>query len=160
MKIILKHILKNIWEKKGRSLLIIISLIIATTVFVLNLTMPNELVIKVQETLRSIYGKTDMGMGTVEPFSINDVNIGNEKITYVGVSELDITIDDKQAIVFYKSNAFVGHSFIQLAHKIHSVPFFLFLELSVISTFIGQLLIHFLQSMHLLLSYFTLNIVK
>lgn len=100
MRIVLKHIYKNICEKKGRSLLIIISLIIATTVFVLNLTMPNELVIKVQETLRSIYGKTDMGMGTVEPFSINDVNVGNEKITYVGVSELDITIDDKQAIVF------------------------------------------------------------
>lgn len=100
MRIVLKHILKNICEKKGRSLLIIISLIIATTVFVLNLTMPNELVIKVQETLRSIYGKTDMGMATVEPFSINDVNVGNEKITYVGVSELDITIDDKQAIVF------------------------------------------------------------
>ena len=100
MRIVLKHILKNIWEKKGRSLLIIISLIIATTVFVLNLTMPNELVIKVQETLRSIYGETDMAMATVEPFSINDVNVGNEKITYVGVSELDITIDDKQAIVF------------------------------------------------------------
>ena len=100
MKVVLKHILKNIWEKKGRSLLIIISLIIATTVFVLNLTMPNELVIKVQETLRSIYGKTDMGIGTVEPFSIDDVNVGNEKITYVGVSDLDITIDDKQAIVF------------------------------------------------------------
>ena len=100
MRIVLKHILKNIWEKKGRSLLIIISLIIATTVFVLNLTMPNEVVIKVQETLRSIYGETDMAMATVEPFSINDVNVGNEKITYVGVSELDITIDDKQAIVF------------------------------------------------------------
>lgn len=100
MRIVLKHILKNIWEKKGRSLLIIISLIIATTVFVLNLTMPNELVIKVQETLRSIYGETDMAMATVEPFSINDVNVGNEKITYVGVSEIDITIGDKQAIVF------------------------------------------------------------
>lgn len=100
MRIVLKHILKNIWEKKGRSLLIIISLIIATTVFVLNLTMPNELVLKIQETLRAIYGETDMAMATVEPFSINDVNVGNEKITYVGVSELDITIDDKQAIVF------------------------------------------------------------
>lgn len=101
MRIVLKHILRNIREKKGRSLLIIISLIIATAVFVLNLTMPNELVIKVQETLRSIYGETDIRIGTVEPFSINDVNIGNEKITYVGVSELDITLDDnKQAIVF------------------------------------------------------------
>ena len=100
MKVVLKHILKNIWEKKGRSLLIIISLIIATTVFVLNLTMPNELVIKIQETLRSIYGKTDMAMATAEPFSINDVNVGNEKITYVGVSEIDIDIDDKKAIVF------------------------------------------------------------
>jgi len=100
MRIVLKHILKNIWEKKGRSLLIVVSLIIATTVFVLNLTMPNELVLKIQETLRSIYGETDLGIATVEPFSINDVNVGNEKITYVGVSELDININDKQAIVF------------------------------------------------------------
>lgn len=100
MRIVLKHILKNIWEKKGRSLLIIISLIIATTVFVLNLTMPNELVIKVQETLRSVYGDTDIGIETVEPFSFNDVNVGNEKIRYVGLSELEITIDDKQVIVF------------------------------------------------------------
>lgn len=99
MRIVLKHILRNIWEKKGRSLLIIISLIIATTVFVLNLTMPNELVIKVQETLRSIYGETDIRIGTVEPFSISDVNIGNEKITYVGVSELEIAIDDKPAVM-------------------------------------------------------------
>ena len=99
MKIVLKHILKNIWEKKGRSLLIIISLIIATTVFVLNLTMPNELVLKVQETLRSIYGETDVRIGTVEPFSVNDVNVGNEKIRYVGVSELEITIDDKPAVI-------------------------------------------------------------
>ena len=100
MRIILKHILKNIWEKKGRSLLIIISLIIATAVFVLNLTIPNELVLKIQETLRAIYGETDIGIATVEPFSINDIIVGNEKITYVGVSELDITIDDKQAIIF------------------------------------------------------------
>lgn len=100
MRIVLKHILKNIWEKKGRSLLIIVSLIISTTVFVLNLTMPNEIVIKVQETLRSIYGETDVGVGTVEPFSIDDVNLGNEKITYVGVSEIEIDIDDKKAMVF------------------------------------------------------------
>lgn len=100
MKIVLKHILKNIWEKKGRSLLIILSLIIATTVFVLNLTMPNELVLKIQETLRSIYGETDLGIQTVEPFSIKDLNVGEEKINHVGLSELEITINDKQAIVF------------------------------------------------------------
>lgn len=100
MKIILKHILKNIWEKKGRSLLIILSLIIATTVFVLNLILPNEIVLKVQETLRSIYGDTDVSITTVEPFSIDDLNIGNESIKYIGKSQLEISLEDNQAIIY------------------------------------------------------------
>jgi len=60
MKVIFKHILKNIWEKKGRSLLIILSLIIATAVFVLNLTLPDKITLKFQETLRSIYGDAEI----------------------------------------------------------------------------------------------------
>ena len=100
MKIILKHILKNIWEKKGRSLLIIVSLIIATTVFVLNLTLPDELILKVQETLRSVYGNTDVYIRTVEPFSIDDLNIGNESVNYVGISELEISLEENQGIIY------------------------------------------------------------
>ena len=100
MKIILKHILKNIWEKKGRSLLIIVSLIIATTVFVLNLTLPDELILKVQETLRSVYGNTDVYIRTVEPFSIDDLNIGNESVNYVGISELEISLEENKGIIY------------------------------------------------------------
>lgn len=40
MKIILTHIIRNIKEKKGRSFLIILSLMIASVVFILNLTIP------------------------------------------------------------------------------------------------------------------------
>jgi len=72
MKIVLKHILKNILEKKLRSILIIISLIVATTVFVLNLTLPDEIVLKMQETMRSIFGNADVSITTVENFSLDD----------------------------------------------------------------------------------------
>lgn len=97
MKIVLKHILKNIWEKKGRSLLIILSLIIATTVFVLNLTLPNEIILKLQETLRSIYGNSEIAIQTVEPFSIDDVKMMDEDFKYIGSSEAEISLKDKQA---------------------------------------------------------------
>ena len=59
-------------------------------------------------------------------------------------------------LYFYKCKAFLGQFLTQLLHKIHSVAFFLFLELSNISTFIGQDLMHFLQLIHLSLSRFTL----
>ena len=51
---------------------------------------------------------------------------------------------------------FLTHSI----QRMHSVPFFLFLELSVTSTFIGHTLLHFPQEMHLSLSHFTLNSEK
>lgn len=97
MKIIFKHILKNIWEKKGRSLLIILSLIIATTVFVLNLTLPDEITLKYKETLRSVYGDAEIRIGTVEPFSIDDIDVPEEEFKYIGFSGGEIYIEDKQA---------------------------------------------------------------
>ena len=78
MSILLKHILRNIKENKGRSILIVVALTIATIVLVLNITLPNELLLKVRETLRSIYGKTDISISTVEPFKIEDINWGEE----------------------------------------------------------------------------------
>lgn len=97
MRIVLKHILKNIWEKKGRSLLIILSLIIATTVFVLNLTLPDEITLKMQETLRSIYGDAEILVATVEPFSIEDMKMPDEEFKYIGFSSPEISLEDKQA---------------------------------------------------------------
>ena len=50
-------------------------------------------------------------------------------------------------------SAFLGQTFSHSKHKIHSVPFLRFLELSVTSTFIGQTFLHFPQETHLLLSH-------
>ncbi len=100
MKIILKHILRNICEKKGRSVLIILALTIATTVFTLNLTLPDEIVLKIHETMRSVYGDFDISMRTVEEFSIDDVWLGDEDIEYTGMIFADITIDDEPACIY------------------------------------------------------------
>jgi len=100
MKIILKHILRNIWEKKARSLLIILSLIIATTVFVLNLTIPDEIALKHQETLRSVFGNADIRLGNEEAFSIDDINTTDEKFKYIYLTSKDVFIGDIQAQIF------------------------------------------------------------
>ncbi|MBP3339254.1 MAG: FtsX-like permease family protein [Lachnospiraceae bacterium] len=100
MKIILKHILRNIWEKKGRSLLIILALTVATTVFTLNLTLPDEILLKVHETMRSVYGDFDISMTSVEEFSVDDVWLGDEKIEYTGMVFTDVLIDDEPASIY------------------------------------------------------------
>ena len=100
MKIILKHILRNIKAKKGRALLIILALIIATSVFVLNLTLPNEIILKLQQTLRSMYGDIDIEISSVDSFSMNDLEIGNEKISYVGMSSVEGDIGDDQVMIY------------------------------------------------------------
>ena len=51
-------------------------------------------------------------------------------------------------------SAFLGQVLTHSIHKIHSVPFFRFLELSIISTFIGQTFLHF---PHELFLFVTLN---
>ena len=50
-------------------------------------------------------------------------------------------------------SAFLGQVFTHSMHKTHSVPFILFLELSVTSTFIGHTRLHLPQEIHLLLSH-------
>lgn len=100
MKIVFKHILKNIWEKKVRSLLIILALTIATSVFVLNLTLPDEIILKIQETMRSVYGKTDVFVSTVEPFSPDELNMGDEEIKYISSIQSQVSINDKQVLIY------------------------------------------------------------
>lgn len=100
MKIILKHILRNIWSRKGRSLLIILALAIATTVFTLNLTLPNEIVLKVQETMRTIYGNVDISVSTVEEFDIDDVELGEEDIEYTRMLNLECILDEEPALIY------------------------------------------------------------
>ena len=99
MKIILKHIYRNIKEKKWRSVLIVLSLVIATTVFVLNLTLPDELVLKIQQTYRSIYGDVDIAMNTVEEFKLEDVELGDKEIRYTNTLVLEGLYNDKPMII-------------------------------------------------------------
>ena len=100
MKIILKHILRNIKEKKIRSILIILSLVVATMVFVLNLTLPDEIIVKIQETLRSVHGKTEVAIYSTGEFNIKDVKLGNEKITYTGSKSIIGIIENKQILIY------------------------------------------------------------
>lgn len=53
---------------------------------------------------------------------------------------------------YYKAS--FGQCFTHSIHRIHSVPFDLFLELSVTSTSIGHTFLHLPQEIHLLLSHF------
>lgn len=100
MKIILKHILRNIWERKGRSLLIILALTIATTVFTLNLTLPDEIVLKVQETMRTIYGDVDIVMTTEEAFDIQDVELGDEQVECTRLLSLNCMLGEEPALIY------------------------------------------------------------
>lgn len=105
MKIIIKHILRNIWSKKGRSILIILALIIASSTFILNLTLPNEIIFKIEETFRKIYGNSDIEISSnIDNTSIENINFGNEDIRYTTLSRLDGTDNDGNALVLLGSD--------------------------------------------------------
>ena len=57
-------------------------------------------------------------------------------------------------------SAFFGQFFTHSIHKMHSVPFFRFRELSVTSTSIGQTRLHLPQSTHRSFLHFTRNSAK
>lgn len=102
MKIILKHILRNIWSKKGRSLLIIIALAIATTTFTLNLLIPNEVTLKVQETFRKVFGKLDISISSEKNnVKLDDLNLGNEEIQALEMSMIQGTDQNGDPIILY-----------------------------------------------------------
>ena len=65
-------------------------------------------------------------------------------------------------LVYYPEvqSAFFGQFFTHSMHRIHSVPFLRFLELSVTSTFIGHTRLHFPQDIHFSLSHFIRIIEK
>ena len=66
------------------------------------------------------------------------------------------------SMVYYPEvqSAFFGQFFTHSMHRIHSVPFLRFLELSVTSTFIGHTRLHFPQDIHFSLSHFIRIIEK
>ena len=100
MKIILKHILRNIKEKKIRSLLIIISLMIASCVFILNLTIPNQILEANKNRMKQQIGKSDILVTSFEQFNINDLKLNEEKIKSVGVNQINLIHKEKTLIIY------------------------------------------------------------
>ncbi len=74
MNIILRHILRNIRAHKGRSFLIVFSLIVATAVLMLNITLGDEIATKYEQTLRSVYGNSDVSITLKEDKNNTDVS--------------------------------------------------------------------------------------
>ena len=98
MKIILKHILRNMKEHKMRAFLIFFALLVSTSVFVISLTISDDLTIKVEDTMRSIYGNAEVEVATVEPFKLEDLKMKKYEYTYIGMSSLDGVDGDDKAI--------------------------------------------------------------
>lgn len=71
MSVFLKYMLRNIREKKIRSLLIIISLTLSVTVLILNMTLKDNILQKYEEYLLKTTGTTDVLLKKDIPFNKN-----------------------------------------------------------------------------------------
>lgn len=74
MNIIMKHILRNIRAHKGRSILMILALTVATAVLILNVTLGEEIATKYVETFRSVYGDSDVSITMKQGKDPNDLS--------------------------------------------------------------------------------------
>lgn len=100
MKIVLKHILRNIREKKGRTFLIVLALTIASMVFTLNLILPDEIMVKLKETYNTMYGSTDIVISDDEEIDIRDVDLGNEETVYTRILSLDAVHGEMASLIY------------------------------------------------------------
>lgn len=89
MKIILKHIFRNIKEHKMRSILIFFALMISTCVLIIDIVLPDELYIKIEDTYKNIYGDTDIQIRTVDNFKYEDLKINDTEVEYIGINNLN-----------------------------------------------------------------------
>ena len=89
MKIILKHIFRNIKEHKMRSILIFFALLISTCVLIIDIVLPDELYIKIEDTYKTIYGDSDIQISTVENFNVEDLKVNDTEFEYVGINNLN-----------------------------------------------------------------------
>lgn len=99
MKIILKHVLKNIKEKKIRSLIIVLSLIAISIITMICVSMGDELQEKYVQTLRGIVGDTDLVVSVNT--STNEENDGvkgdlssTENISKIDLGKLNLPKDE------------------------------------------------------------------
>lgn len=89
-----------------------------------------------------------------------ETNSRRSEIYKESISFLIWHLKDSQCPGLSAQSAFLGQVLTHSMHKIHSVPFFRFLELSIISTFIGQTFSHFPHEIHFSLSHLTLTTEK
>ena len=101
VKIILKHILRNMKEHKGRSLLIFFALLVSTSVFVISMTVPDDLTVKIEDTLRGIYGNAEVSISTVDPFRVDDLKLNNHDFKYGGYISIDGVDQNDKPIILY-----------------------------------------------------------
>ncbi len=99
MKIILKHVLKNIKEKKIRSLIIVLSLIAISIITMICVSMGDELKEKYVQTLRGVVGDTDLTV-TVKTTAADEEEDGvkgdmssTENISKIDLSKLNLPKD-------------------------------------------------------------------
>lgn len=88
MSIILKHIFRNIKEHKMRSILIFLALLVSTCVLIIDIVLPDELFIKIEDTYKNIYGETDIFINTVEDFNLEDLKINDTEFEFTGINSL------------------------------------------------------------------------
>ena len=98
MSIILKHIIRNIKEHKMRSILIFLALLISTCVLIIDIVLPDELFVKIEDTYKIIYGNTDIHINTVDDFTINDLKVNDIEFDYIGINTINAENSNKKAI--------------------------------------------------------------
>ena len=91
MKIVLKHIMRNIWAHKIRSLLILLALTISTSVLIIDIVLPDELYVKIEDTLRNVYGDADISITGGEPFLLDNLSKMDTEIEYTPSNGIDGT---------------------------------------------------------------------
>ena len=84
---------------------------IASIVFILNLTIPNQIVETKMNQARDAVGNSDIVVASYESFYINDIKTNDEKTNYVGVNDLYV-IHKNKTLVIYGTNVTKASSFI------------------------------------------------
>lgn len=124
MKIILKHVLKNIKEKKIRSLIIILSLIAVSIITMICVSMKDEIVEKYIQTMRGIIGDTDLivdlkntdnkeetkekmaSTENIPKINMGNLNLPKDKIFYTTVTSNPVKIEYKDDYKFAVINGY------------------------------------------------------
>ncbi|MBR1654257.1 MAG: FtsX-like permease family protein [Clostridia bacterium] len=91
MKIIVKHVLKNIKEKKIRSLIIVLSLIAVSIITMICVSMGDELEEKYVQTLRGVAGDVDLTVNVKQTTDVEKIGDKEDLSSTDGVSKLDLS---------------------------------------------------------------------